>query len=109
MGVGLGGKRMSKTLTRADLVDVLGRELGLSRADGSDLLEVMLETMADSLVKGGVVKLARFGNFSVREKKSRIGRNPKTGIEAKISARRVVSFKPSQILRSKVERINVNG
>ncbi len=100
---------MSKTLTRADLVDVLGRELGLSRADGSDLLEVMLETMADSLVKGSVVKLARFGNFSVREKKSRIGRNPKTGIEAKISARRVVSFKPSQILRSKVERINVNG
>lgn len=95
---------MGKTLTRADLVEVLNRELGLSKTDGSDLLERMLEHLVVALEKGQLVKLARFGNFSVRNKKSRIGRNPKTGVEAKISARRVVGFKPSQILRTRVEQ-----
>lgn len=95
---------MGKTLTRADLVEVLSRELGLSKTDGSDLLEKMLEHLVIALEKGQMVKLARFGNFSVRDKKSRLGRNPKTGVEAEISARRVVGFKPSQILRTRVER-----
>lgn len=95
---------MGKTLTRADLVDVLSRELGLSKTDGSDLLEKMLEHLVVALEKGQLVKLARFGNFAVRQKKPRVGRNPKTGVEAKISARRVVSFKPSQILRTRVEQ-----
>lgn len=95
---------MGKTLTRADLVEVLSRELGLSKTDGSDLLEKMLEHLVVALEKGQLVKLARFGNFSVRDKKSRLGRNPKTGVEAEISARRVVGFKPSQILRLRVER-----
>lgn len=94
---------MSETLTRAHLIDVIGRELGLSRTDGAQLLESMLEHVVTSLERGDVVKLARFGNFAVREKASRVGRNPKTGVEAEISARRVVTFKPSQMLRVRVE------
>lgn len=95
---------MSKTLTRADLIDALGRDIGLPRNECSDLLESMLEHVAVALEKGELVKLARFGNFAVREKRPRMGRNPKTGIAAAISARRVVSFKPSQLLRGRVER-----
>ena len=95
---------MSNTLTRAHLIDVLGRELGLSRTDGAEMLESMLEHIVKTLEDGKVVKLARFGNFAVRSKAPRVGRNPKTGIEAEITARRVVGFKPSQILRVRVER-----
>lgn len=95
---------MPKTLTRADLIEALGREIGLPRNECSDLLESMLEHLALALERGELVKLARFGNFAVRDKRPRIGRNPKTGVEAPISARRVVSFKPSQLLRARVER-----
>lgn len=98
------GEIMGKTLTRADIIDVLNRDMKLSRTDSANLLESMLEHLAVSLEKGNLVKLARFGNFSVRSKNPRVGRNPKTGVEAEISARKVVSFKPSQILRSRVER-----
>jgi integration host factor subunit alpha len=93
-----------KTLTRADLVEALGRDIGLPRNECSDLLESMLEHLALALERGELVKLARFGNFQVRDKRARVGRNPKTGVEAAITARRVVSFKPSQILRTRVER-----
>jgi integration host factor subunit alpha len=95
---------MSNTLTRADLIDALCREVGLSRNDCSELLEALLEHLAKALERGELVKLARFGNFSVRAKRPRIGRNPKTGVEATISARRVVSFKSSQIMRERVEK-----
>lgn len=95
---------MTRTLTRADLVDVLNRELGLSKTDGAEMLEKMLEHLVIGLEQGKLVKLARFGNFSVRKKNPRVGRNPKTGVEAEICARKVVSFKPSQILRERVER-----
>lgn len=94
---------MGKTLTRAEIVDALGREVGLSLNECSDLLEAMLEEIVVSLERGELVKIARFGNFSVRSKRPRVGRNPKTGVEAEISARKVVSFKPSQILRVRVE------
>lgn len=97
------GTLMAKTLTRADLVEVLVRELGLSKADGSELLEQLLEHLAQALENGKTVKLARFGNFSTRKKAPRIGRNPKTGVEATISGRRVACFKASQILRTRVE------
>ena len=95
---------MGNTLTRADIIDALGREVGLSRNDCSELLESLIEHIAKSLERGDLVKLARFGNFSVRAKRPRIGRNPKTGVEAEISARRVVSFKASQIMRERVEK-----
>ncbi|GIU67986.1 integration host factor subunit alpha [Candidatus Phycosocius spiralis] len=95
---------MGKTLTRADLIEALGREVGLSRSDCSDLLESLLEHLVKTLERGHIVKLARFGNFTVRSKSPRIGRNPKTGVEATISARRVVSFKASQLMRERVEK-----
>jgi integration host factor subunit alpha len=92
-----------KTLTRADLIDTLVRDIGLSRQECSGLLERVLEIVSTELERDGDVKFARFGNFVVRKKRARVGRNPKTGKEATISARRVVSFKPSPLLRDRVE------
>jgi len=90
------------TLTRVELTDAVVREVGLTRQESSDLLDRMLEMVATSLESEGSVKLSRFGNFNVRRKAAREGRNPKTGIEATISARRVVTFKPSPMLKQRV-------
>jgi integration host factor subunit alpha len=94
----------SKTVTRADLVEALARRANLQRADANRLLTRMLELMQDALVEGDTVKLSRFGNFNVRTKRQRIGRNPKTGEEVPITSRRVVTFRPSQMLREYVEK-----
>ncbi|ACT59077.1 integration host factor subunit alpha [Hirschia baltica] len=92
-----------KTITRADIVDKLVSEVGLTRQDSSDYLERVLEMVCEELVADNSVKLARFGNFVVRRKNARVGRNPKTGKEAPITARRVVTFKPSPLMRRRVE------
>jgi integration host factor subunit alpha len=76
----------------------------MQRADANRLLTRMLEMIEDTLVAGDTVKLSRFGNFNVRAKRQRIGRNPKTGEEVPITPRRVVTFRPSQMLREFVER-----
>jgi len=94
----------SKTITRADLVEALARRANMQRADANRLLSRMLEMMQDALVEGDTVKLSRFGNFNVRAKRQRIGRNPKTGEEVPITPRRVVTFRPSQMLREFVEK-----
>ncbi len=94
----------SKTVTRADLVEALARRSTLQRADANRLLSRMLEIMQDAMVAGEIVKLSRFGNFNVRAKRQRIGRNPKTGEEVPITPRRVVTFRPSQMLRDFVEK-----
>jgi integration host factor subunit alpha len=94
----------SKTITRADLVEALARRADMQRADANRLLTRMLEMMQDSLVDGETVKLSRFGNFNVRAKRQRVGRNPKTGEEVPITPRRVVTFRPSQMLRDFVEK-----
>lgn len=91
------------TLTRADIVDRLVQKVGLTKQDSSNFLERVLELVCSELEQDKDVKFARFGNFIVRRKKARVGRNPKTGEEAPISARRVVSFKPSPLLRQRVE------
>ncbi|GAB5457496.1 MAG: integration host factor subunit alpha [Henriciella sp.] len=91
-----------KTLTRVELTDAIVREVGLTRLESSDLLDRMLELVSESLENEGSVKLSRFGNFNVRQKAAREGRNPKTGIEATISARKVVTFKPSPMLKDRV-------
>jgi integration host factor subunit alpha len=91
------------TLTRADIVDRLVQKVGLSKQDSSNFLERVLELVCSELERDADVKFARFGNFVVRRKNARVGRNPKTGEEAPISARRVVSFKPSPLLRQRVE------
>ena len=93
-----------KTVTRADLVEALAKRANMQRADANRLLTRMLEMMQDSMVEGDTVKLSRFGNFNVRAKRQRIGRNPKTGEEVPITPRRVVTFRPSQMLREFVEK-----
>lgn len=90
------------TLTRVELTDAIVREVGLTRQESSDLLDRMLDMISESLENQGSVKLSRFGNFNVRLKAAREGRNPKTGIEATISARKVVTFKPSPMLKESV-------
>ncbi len=94
----------AKTVTRADLVDALTRRTNLPRAEATRLLTAMLDCMQAALMEGDTVKLSRFGNFTVRAKRTRIGRNPKTGKEVPITPRRVVTFRPSQMLRDFVER-----
>jgi integration host factor subunit alpha len=93
-----------KTITRADLAEALLRRTNLQRPDANHLLTRVLELVQDSLVAGQTVKLSRFGNFAVRAKRQRVGRNPKTGEEVPITPRRVVTFRPSQMLREFVER-----
>jgi integration host factor subunit alpha len=94
----------NKTITRADLVEALARRADMQRGDANRLLTRMLEMIEDTLVAGDTVKLSRFGNFNVRAKRQRIGRNPKTGEEVPITPRRVVTFRPSQMLREFVEK-----
>ncbi len=94
----------NKTLTRAEVTESLVHEVGLTRQDCSDLLDRTIELIGDALQKNGVVKLSRFGNFVVREKSAREGRNPKTGIEAEISARRVATFRSSPMLKDRVDK-----
>jgi integration host factor subunit alpha len=94
----------NKTITRADLVEALARRADMQRADANRLLTRLLEMIEDELVAGNTVKLSRFGNFNVRAKRQRIGRNPKTGEEVPITPRRVVTFRPSQMLREFVEK-----
>jgi integration host factor subunit alpha len=95
---------VAKTVTRADLVEALAKRANMQRADANRLLTRMLEMMQDALVDGDTVKLSRFGNFNVRAKRQRVGRNPKTGEEVPITPRRVVTFRPSQMLREFVEK-----
>lgn len=95
---------MPKTVTRADLVEALANRTNMQRADANRLLTRMLDMVQDALVEGDTVKLSRFGNFNVRTKRQRIGRNPKTGEEVPITPRRVVTFRPSQMLRDFVEK-----
>ncbi len=90
------------TLTRVELTDAIVREVGLTRQESSHLLDRMLEIISENLEQDGAVKLSRFGNFNVRKKAAREGRNPKTGIQATISARKVVTFKPSPMLKDRV-------
>ncbi len=92
----------NKTLTRADLTETLHRDIGLSRTESADLVNSVLDLIADELVKGSTVKLSSFGTFRVRQKRERIGRNPKTGEEVPITPRRVLVFRPSQVMKNVV-------
>lgn len=87
------------TVTRADLGEAVYQEVGLSRNESADLVETILEEIASSLVRGETVKLSSFGSFSVRSKRGRVGRNPKTGEEVPITPRRVLVFRPSQVMK----------
>jgi integration host factor subunit alpha len=95
-------RETTRTLTRADLAEAVYRRVGLSRKESAVLVQSVLAEIAGTLAQGEPVKLSSFGSFLVRDKKERIGRNPKTGIEAPISERRVLSFKPSSVLKARV-------
>ena len=90
------------TVTRAHLSSSVYQEVGLSRNESSDLVESVLDEISDALSRGEMVKISSFGSFSVRKKRERVGRNPKTGEEVPISSRQVLVFRPSHVLRSRV-------
>ena len=91
-----------KTLTRMDLSEAVFREVGLSRNESAQLVESVLDHMSNALVNGEQVKISSFGTFSVRDKSARIGRNPKTGEEVPINPRRVLTFRPSHLMKDSV-------
>ena len=91
------------TLTKADLADLLFEQVGLNKREAKDMVEAFFEEVRSALETGDSVKLSGFGNFELRKKSERPGRNPKTGEEIPITARRVVTFHASQKLKSKVE------
>jgi integration host factor subunit alpha len=90
-------------LTKADLADALFDDLGLNKREAKEFVDLFFEEIRTRLEGGEEVKLSGFGNFELREKNRRPGRNPKTGEEIPISARRVVTFRPGQKLRLRVE------
>ncbi len=97
----------NKTLTRADLADALVRKVGLPRNESQDLVELVLGEISQTLSQGEGVKLSSFGSFGVRSKAQRMGRNPKTGEEAPITPRRVLVFRPSNIMKDRINtRLN---
>ncbi|UOA18875.1 Integration host factor subunit alpha [Sulfitobacter indolifex] len=96
----------NKTLTRMDLSEAVFREVGLSRNESAQLVEAVLEHMSDALVEGEQVKISSFGTFSVRDKTARVGRNPKTGEEVPINPRRVLTFRPSHLMKDRVAEGN---
>ncbi|HEX6611770.1 MAG TPA: integration host factor subunit alpha [Hyphomicrobiaceae bacterium] len=92
----------SKTLTRADLADAVVRKIGLPRNESQELVELVLSEISVTLSRGENVKLSSFGSFGVRDKGRRIGRNPKTGEEVPITPRRVLIFRPSNIMKDRI-------
>jgi integration host factor subunit alpha len=94
------------SLTKADMAERLSSEQQLSKRDAKDMVEAFFEEVSSSLVNNEQVKLSGFGNFDLRDKRSRPGRNPKTGEEVAITARRVVTFRPGQKLKDRVESEN---
>ena len=90
-------------LTKSDLAEKLFEELGLNKREAKEFVEMFFEELRDALEKGEEIKLSGFGNFMLRDKNERPGRNPKTGEEIPITARRVVTFRPGQKLKARVE------
>ena len=98
-----------KTLTRQDLAEAVFREVGLSRNESAQLVESVLSHVSDTLVSGHTVKISSFGTFSIRDKAARVGRNPKTGEEVPILPRRVLTFRPSHLMKDRVAAGNRGG
>src|SRR5258708_23510093 len=90
---------VGKAVTRRELYDAVYRKVGLSRTESSAFVELVVEEIKDSIARGETVKLSSFGTFTVRKKRQRMGRNPKTGVDVPISPRRVVVFKASAIMK----------
>ena len=98
-----------KTVTRADLAEAVYEAVGLSRTESAELVENVLGHISEALVRGENVKLSSFGSFQVRSKTERVGRNPKTGEEVPILPRQVLVFKPSNVLKAKINKSMVKA
>jgi integration host factor subunit alpha len=98
----LNGGDPTVAMTKADIVEALYQKVGFSKKEAADLVELVFDTLKATLAQGQKIKISGFGNFVVREKRSRVGRNPQTGESIEISARRVLTFRPSQVLRAEV-------
>ena len=86
-------------MTKADIVETIYEKVGFSRKESAEIVDLVFDLLKETLEKGDKIKISGFGNFVVREKRPRKGRNPQTGDEIQITARRVLTFKPSQVLR----------
>ncbi|GJE53657.1 MULTISPECIES: integration host factor subunit alpha [Methylobacterium] len=95
-----------KTVTRADLSEAVYQQVGLSRSESAALVETVLAEICNTLSEGETVKLSSFGSFLVRSKGKRVGRNPKTGVEVEIEPRQVMVFKPSNVLKARINGLN---
>ena len=102
MSVAKNDRPSGRTVTRADLSEVVYNRVGLSRTESAELVQSVLDEICDAAVRGETVKLSGFGSFVVRSKGERVGRNPKTGVEVPILPRRVMVFKPSNVLKGKI-------
>ncbi len=100
------GEQRTRTLTRVDLAEAVYQQVGLSRKESAALVEMVLDEVMERLVAGEPVKLSSFGSFMIRHKRKRLGRNPKTGVEVPITERRVLVFKPSNLLKAKINGQN---
>jgi integration host factor subunit alpha len=98
-----------RTVTKADLVETIYDRVGFSKKESAELVEAVFEVIKDALVRGEKVKFSGFGNFIVREKSARKGRNPQTGVEIELSARRVLTFKPSLVLKNTLNEGTTDG
>jgi integration host factor subunit alpha len=97
------------TMTKADIVEKVYQKIGFSKKEASELVELVFSSLKDVLQRGDKVKISGFGNFVVRGKNERVGRNPQTGEQIKISARRVLTFRPSQVLKAMLNGEDITG
>jgi integration host factor subunit alpha len=95
----------AETLTRAHLAESVFQQVGLSRQEAGQFVDIILDEISEALVRNETVKMSGFGTFSVRQKGERVGRNPKTGVEVPIKPRRVLSFRASHILKDRINGI----
>lgn len=97
-------EKQEATMTKADIVETIYEKIGFSKKESADIVELVFDTIKETLEKGEKIKISGFGNFVVRAKRPRIGRNPQTGEEIEISARRVLTFRPSQVLKAALNK-----
>ena len=93
-------------MTKADIVETIYEKVGFSRKESAEIVDLVFDLMKETLEQGNKIKISGFGNFVIREKRPRKGRNPQTGQEIQISARRVLTFKPSQVLRKSLNKVS---
>jgi integration host factor subunit alpha len=103
------GSMVGKTLTRADLGEAVRRRMGLSRTESDKLVNAIIDAIGEAVVAGEPVRLSSFGTFTVRQKGARVGRNPKTGLAAPITPRRVLVFRPSPVMTDRINATSEDG